>query len=85
MSLRTFAAIVLAFTLAVALSGLYTVFGPQAPDRNFVWGLLFVLPLWTAIGALLYVVESPRRGVMWLAAANFACYFVLSAHTLSVH
>jgi hypothetical protein len=84
MGLRTGSAIVLAFTFAIALAGLYTQFGPQAPDQNFVWALLSVIPVWIATGAVLYAVESPRKAVTWLAVANIACYAVLSAHAVSV-
>lgn len=78
MWIRTSAAVFLSFTLAVALGGLYTLFGFQSVDENFVWGLLLIVPLWITFAALLYAAESAQRAVVWLLVGNAACYATLA-------
>lgn len=74
---RTFAGLLLGFTLACALGGLYTVLGPQAHGDNLIVALLAMLPLWIAAWSLAYAGRSAARAWAWLGMLNLAAYGLL--------
>lgn len=77
MTARSIAAVVLGFTLAVALCGLYVVLGPVDAQTDLIVALLSLIPIWVTASLLAFVVSSVRRACVWLLAANAIVYVAL--------
>ncbi|MFZ6875166.1 hypothetical protein ACO0LF_24130 [Undibacterium sp. Di27W] len=76
---KTLSGLVLGFTLALALSGLFAWLGPggiAAPQKvQFVMWL--IAPIWMLILSLIYLVRSGVRALTGLLLANVLAYVLL--------
>lgn len=76
---KVLAGVVLGFTLAVAVSGLYGWLGPNSLMDKYMVVLWFIVPVWTAVVALSCVFR--RAWLVWgvLLLANGVAFALLWA------
>jgi hypothetical protein len=76
---KTLAGLVLGFTLALALCGLFAWLGPggiDAPQKvQFI--MWMITPMWMLIFSFCYFLRSGKQALLWLLAANVIAYALL--------
>lgn len=78
---KSCAGTLLGFTLAIALSGLFTWFGPGGPAaaNKFQFTMWIVAPLWLGVVSFCFLFRSGLRAWLWLGGANLVAYALLLA------
>ncbi len=78
---KTSGGILLGFTLAIALSGLFTWAGPGGPAalNKFQFTMWLVAPLWLGVVSLCFLFRSGLRCWLWLGGANLLAHAGLIA------
>jgi hypothetical protein len=64
-------------TLALGVAGVYAQWGQGADDRNLSYGMLWVVPVWVAAFALVFIPASAKRACVGVILANALCYAAL--------
>ena len=78
---KSIAGVLLGFTLAVALSGLFTWIGPGGPTavNKFQFTMWIVAPLWLGVVSFCFLFRSGLRAWLWLGGANLLAHTALAA------
>ncbi|MFQ6372062.1 hypothetical protein [Shewanella sp. YIC-542] len=76
---KTLCGLVLGFTLALALVGLFAWFGPgsMAAGDKYQFNMWLLAPVWLSILSLVYLFRSGRRALLWLGGANLLAWGLL--------
>ncbi|WP_417763430.1 hypothetical protein [Shewanella sp.] len=76
---KTMVGVLLGFTLALALVGLFAWFGPggiEARDK-YQFNMWLVAPIWLSVVSLVYLFHSAARALLWLGGANVLAWALL--------
>ncbi|CAN7333297.1 hypothetical protein LJR225_001929 [Phenylobacterium sp. LjRoot225] len=79
---KTCAGVVLGFTLALAVSGLFAWFGPGGAGTDggadkAQFNMWLISPLWVGVLSFVFLFRNPRRAWLWLALANLLAFGLL--------
>lgn len=76
---KTLCGVVLGFTLALAIVGLFAWFGPGGIDARdkYQFNMWLMAPLWLCVISFIYLFHSTRHAVIWIGSANLLAWTLL--------
>lgn len=78
---KSLGGIVLGYTLALALSGLFAWAGPGGPGamNKYQFNMWMLAPVWLGVVSACFLFRSGRLCWLWLGGANLVAYMALFA------
>jgi len=77
---KSIAGLVLGYTLALGLAGLFAWYGPGgiAPGNKTQFNMWIIAPMWMLIFSLSFLFKTGNRALIWLTIANIATFGLLN-------
>ncbi|QCO05664.1 hypothetical protein [Azospirillum argentinense] len=78
---KSVAGVVLGFSLAIAMAGLFAWIGPGGPAavNKLQFIMWLVVPIWLGVASVCFLFRSGRQAWMWLGCANILAHTALLA------